>query len=325
MNIPCMPSLDAIEATYKVLSAYVVRTPIVKAFTSGLDFELSLKLEFLQASGTFKVRGAMANVFCGNSGVDDLRRRGLVAVSAGNHAIAVAYTGHQLGVSATVVMPEYADVYRIKKCRSLNAQVEIVKDASAGFAMVESLVSERGMCSIPPFSGEWVTAGAAGVGLEIFEDVPKADVVVVAIGGGGLASGIASVAHHMAPDCEIIGVEPLGSDVMRQSIAAGYPLSITCSKTIADTLSPPMTLQYSFDICSELLSDIVVVDDHELRRGMLELHAQYSIAVEPACAAAYAAITGVLKDRLRGKRVVAVLCGSNQSFSTFSAICNGSF
>jgi threonine dehydratase len=322
-SIECIPELRSIRSVYDRIGPYIAKTPTYQAIRSDLPFSLALKLEFLQNSGTFKLRGALANVLCGQRSLNDLRATGIVAVSAGNHAIATAYVGKVLSIPTTVIMPKQAATHRVSKCIQLGAQVEIVKTAEQGFALVENLRASQGMLAIPPFSGELVTLGTAGVGLEIFQELPNPDVVLVAVGGGGLASGIATAAHRLAPDCEVIGIEPEGADVMRQSIAAGKPLNITCAPTIADTLAPPLTMQYSFDICSRLLSRIEIVSDSQILGAMRDLYDRHSFAVEPACAATYAAATGPLKDYLTGKSVIAILCGSNQSVQSFSSAYMG--
>src|SRR6202050_1456630 len=183
----------------------------------GAQSELFLKLELFQRTGTFKFRAATLNALALS---DDERRRGVTAVSAGNHAIAVACTAQHLDMSAKVVMLQSANPLRIAAAKAYGAQIIMAPDGRSGFAMVDSIREREGRTFIHPFDGRNVVLGTSGVGLELLDQAPGLDAVVVAIGGGGLMSGIAAAVKQIKPDCLVLGVEPEGADLMSRSFRA---------------------------------------------------------------------------------------------------------
>jgi threonine dehydratase len=272
------------------------------------------KLEFLQATGTFKARGALATV----SDLDpEQLSHGVTAVSAGNHAIATAFAARQFGTTAKVVMPKHASASRVGACQALGAEIVLADDVHHAFAIAEQIRDSEQRYLVHPFEGPVVATGTGTLGLEICEQVNQFDAVVVPIGGGGLCSGIAAAVKQVRPECEVFGVEPNGADSMHRSFAAGVPVRIDRVSTIADSLGAPYALAYSFGICHHFVDEVVLVDDNALRAAMRLLFDELKIAVEPACAASTAALTGPLADRLRGRRVVLVLCGSNTDWMTY--------
>lgn len=274
-----------------------------------------LKEELFQRTGTFKPRGALAVML-------DLDRaalaRGVTAVSAGNHAIAVAYAAQVLGSTAKVVMPKTASPYRVGKCRELGAEVELVEDVHRAFDRVKQIESEEGRTFVHPFEGPRTALGTATLGLELVEQVPDVEAVIVPIGGGGLCAGVAAAVKLARPECRVYGVEPEGADSMRRSFAAGSPVAIDAVRTIADSLGAPHAAPYSFALCRRYVDDVVLVDDDALRRAMRLLFSSAKLAVEPAGAAATAALCGPLRERVAGRRVAVVVCGANIDAPTFS-------
>jgi threonine dehydratase len=274
-----------------------------------------LKEELFQRTGTFKPRGALAVML-------DLDRaalgRGVTAVSAGNHAIAVAYAAQVLGSTAKVVMPKTASPYRVGKCRELGAEVVLVEDVHRAFDRVKQIESEEGRTFVHPFEGPRTALGTATLGLELVEQVPDVEAVIVPIGGGGLCAGVAAAVKLARPECRVYGVEPEGADSMRRSFAAGAPMAIDAVRTIADSLGAPHAAPYSFSLCRRYLDDLVLVDDDALRRAMRLLFSSAKLAVEPAGAAATAALCGPLRERVAGRRVALVVCGANIDAPTFS-------
>ena len=315
------PDLSAIRETRRRIDPYVLETPIWgwrnRYITDvvGPDTQILLKLELLQHTGTFKPRGALANMM-------GLKRealaRGVTAVSAGNHAIAVGYAAGILGTTAKVVMPNYADPARIETCRSYGAQVVLVDDVHQAFDEVHRIEAEEGRTFVHPFENERTVLGTATVGLELCQQEADLEAVIVPIGGGGLCAGIAAAVRQLQPSCQVFGVEPRGADSMTRSFASGKPERIEAVTTIADSLGSPLAMPYTFGLCRRYLDDLVLIDDDDMRRAMLRLYQGTKLAVEPAGAASTAALVGPLRERLRGKRVALIVCGSNVTPETFA-------
>jgi threonine dehydratase len=312
------PKIDEIRALRDELSQQTVRTPLIRCAAIEAELggatEIFAKLEFLQRTGTFKARGALATLY---SLTPEQLRSGVTAVSAGNHAIATAFAANAVDTSAKVVMISTANSSRIAACRSYGAEVVLVDDVHKAFDVAERIQQEEGRFLVHPFEGLPVAMGTGTVGLEICEQCPDFDVLVVPVGGGGLIGGIANAVKQLQPDCEIIGVEPVGADSMHRSFASGQPEKLDKVGTIADSLGAPFAAPYSFSLCQQFVDRLVLVDDDQLRRAMGFLFRAMKIAVEPACAASTAAALAPLRDDLQGKRVVLVFCGSNIDWETF--------
>ena len=315
------PTLEQIREAQKKLDGYILKTPVVPWVgkvierTLSADTELIAKLELMQFAGSFKVRGALLVMMHLS---EEEKKRGVVAVSAGNHAIAVGYAAEKLGIDAKVVMPEFVSKVRIEKCKSRGAQVVLVKSLKAAFEKVEELRKEEGRIFVHPFEGENTFLGTATLGLEFVEQSEQPfDAVVVGVGGGGLAAGVASAVKQRLPDCKVYGVEPEGADSIYRSIAAGSPQTLEKVETIADSLGAPYALPKSFSLCSQYLDEVVRVSDQDMCESMAYLFYDLKLAVEPAAAAACAGIFGPLREKLLGKRVGVVLCGSSIDAETF--------
>ncbi len=315
-------TLAAIRATRERLGDLVDTTPVRLWRDPALERAVGpasrvfLKEELFQRAGSFKPRGALAVML-------DLTpaalRRGVTAVSAGNHAMAVGYAARVLGTTAKVVMPKNANPFRVRACRDLGAEVELVEDVHRAFDRVRQIEAEEGCTFVHPFEGPLTALGTATLGLELIEQVPELEAVIVPIGGGGLCAGVASAVKLARPSCQVFGVEPEGADTMHRSFAAGSPQAIEKVRTIADSLGAPHAAPYSFALCRRHVDELVLVDDGALRRAMLLLFASAKLAVEPAGAAATAALCGPLCERLRGKRVGVIVCGANIDPATFAA------
>jgi threonine dehydratase len=315
------PTLAEIRQTRERLHDLVVETPVWRWAGDEVDAvmgpgtEVLLKLELFQRTGTFKPRGALTNML---DLEPDALERGVTAVSAGNHAIAVAYAARILGTTAKVVMLSSANPARVDRCRSLGAEVELVPDGARGFERIREIEAEEGRAFVHPFEGPLTARGTATLGLELSDQVPDLDAVIVPIGGGGLCAGVAAAVKQAQPGCELFGVEPEGADTMHRSFATGQPESIDAVRTIADSLGAPHAAPYSFGLCRRFLDDLVMVDDDALCRGMARMFAGAKLAVEPAGAAAAAALFGPLRERLAGKRVALIVCGTNIDIDTFA-------
>lgn len=313
------PEIDAVRALSEQLKETVLRTPIVRCAAVeeaiGGDTSVLGKLEFLQRTGTFKARGALATL---HSLSADQLAPGVTAVSAGNHAIATAFAAATLSTSAKVVMIRAANPARIAACRDYGAEVVLADDVHEAFAIAEQIQQSEGRFFVHPFEGPNVALGTGTLGLEICEQCDDFDTIIVPVGGGGLIGGIANVVKRLRPECEVIGVEPRGADTMYRSLQSGKPESIDKVRSIADSLGSPYALPYSFGLAQLHVDRMVLVDDRELRRMMGFLFRRMKIAVEPACAASTAALLGPLREELRGRRVMLVMCGSNIDWDTFA-------
>jgi threonine dehydratase len=313
------PSISAIHALRDELGDRIVRTPMLRwralEDIAGTATRVLGKLEFLQHTGTFKARGALA-VLTGLSASQ--RAAGVTAVSAGNHAVATAFAAHAVGATAKIVMISTANPARVEACRAYGAELVFTDDIHQAFAIAEHIQEAEGRFFVHPFEGPDIATGTGMVGVEICEQCPNFDAVVVPVGGGGLLAGIANAVRRMRPEVEIIGVEPYGADSMHRSFAAGAPRGIDKVTTIADSLGAPFAMPYSYALCKKNVDRLVRVDDLELRKAMGILFQSAKIAVEPACAASTAALLGPLRQTMEEKTVVLIFCGSNIDWATFS-------
>ncbi len=324
MSVP--PSPERIKEALTRLSGWIERTP-VRRWTPGPgrdefppDAELFLKLELFQRTGTFKARGALTNVLSADS---EALAPGVTAVSAGNHAIAVAFAARAVGTTAKVVMLASANAARIERCRAYGAEIEFAPDGASGFQRVREIEKEEGRLFIHPFEGERTILGTATLGLELTEQLPLLEAVVVPVGGGGLIAGVAAAIKQASPECAVYGVEPEGADSMRRSLLAGEPVAISSVETIADSLGAPHAAPYGFGLVDRFVDDVVLVDDDALRAAMRVLFDDAKIVTEPASAAPLAAACGPLRERLAGKRVVLLVSGSNIDRATFDSCLSG--
>lgn len=315
--------LAAIRAAREELATRVRRTPVWQwrgrelNGCLGAASEVFLKLELFQYGGTFKPRGALLNMLALDP---EALAQGVTAVSAGNHAIAVGFAAQVLGSSAKVVMPRSANPFRVEVCRSYGAEVVLVEDVHQAFAEVARIEKEEGRFFVHPFEGERTALGTAGVGLELCQQVAALDAVIVPIGGGGLAAGVAAAVKQSWPGCKIFGVEPEGADSMHRSFAAGSPQAIDKVRTIADSLGAPHAAPFSFALCRRYVDELVLVSDAELQGAMGLLFREMKLAVEPAGAAATAALVGPLRERLRHRRVGLIVCGTNIDLASFAQL-----
>jgi len=316
-----LPTLEAVRATRERLGDRVLTTPVrpwqddALARILGTSTRVVLKEELFQRTGSFKPRGALSVML---DLTPDVLKRGVTAFSAGNHAMAVAYAARALGTTAKVVMPKTANPFRVQGCRDLGAEVELVDDVHRAFARVKEIEQSEGRTFVHPFEGPKTALGTATLGLEICEQVPDLDAVIVPIGGGGLCAGVAAAVKMARPAARVYGVEPTGADSMHRSFAAGSPQAIDRVNTIADSLGAPHAAPYSFELCRRYVDELVLVDDDALRSAMLLLFRSAKLAVEPAGAAATAALCGPLREKLRGRTVVLIVCGANIDPATFS-------
>ncbi|MCY4395602.1 MAG: threonine/serine dehydratase [Rhodospirillaceae bacterium] len=307
-------TLDRIERTRSAIAPWAIETPVLewsgvaKDALVGADTRVVLKLELLQRTGSFKPRGALSSILALDA---DERAAGVTAVSAGNHAIAVAYAAGALGTDAKVVMHKAANPFRVAQCRELGAEVVLADDIHAAFDEMARIRDEEGRAVIHPFEGPDTISGTATLGLEFARQAPELDAVIVPVGGGGLIAGVATGFRLAGSKARVYGVEPDGACGMRDSLARGAPLDSVAVSTIADSLGAPLHMPYSFDIVRQSVDEVATVSDDALQDAMLTSFSRLKLAVEPAGAAALAALAGPLRERLRGKAVGLIVCGAN--------------
>lgn len=308
------PTRADVETTASLIAPYIERTPVIRwrgpviEALLGPEAEVLVKCELFQRSGTFKVRGALTNML-GLS--EEQKARGVTAVSAGNHAIAVACAAQMLGIDAKVVMQATANAARIAAARAYGADVVIGGDGPSSFARAEQIARDEGRSFIHPFEGRGVALGTGTLGLEFAREAEGLDALILPVGGGGLAGGVSTMMRAVQSDCRIFGIEPEGADSMTRSFAAGHPVTLERVATIADSLGPPMSLPYSYGLCRAGIDEMLTITDDAIAKAVALLFHGLKLAVEPAAAIATAALAGPLRERLAGKRVGLILCGTN--------------
>ena len=311
--------LGDIEAAAARIRGTVVRTPLIPDLdlSEKVGGEVRLKCESLQKAGAFKARGACN--FLAQLSPDELQR-GVITYSSGNHAQAVAFAAGLAGTRAVVVMPTTAPKVKSDGARRLGARVEFAGTTSEHRrARAEEIAAAEGQVMVPPFDHPWIIAGAGTVALEVTEDWPEVDTLLVPIGGGGQMAGCAAALRRLKPQSTIIGVEPAGAPTMRRALDAGAPATLECIDTIADGLAPTRAGDLTFAHAAALLDDVVLVKDNEIRRAAAHLITRRKLVVEYSGAAAVAAL---LSGRVpaAGRKVCAVLSGGNLDTSLLGEI-----
>jgi threonine dehydratase len=304
-------SLDLICRAQHRLRGLVQRTPLIHSATlsAHLGAPTYLKLECLQKTGSFKPRGAFNRML---ELSDEERKRGVVAVSGGNHAQGVAYAAQQLGIAATICMPATTPRNYLDATRGYGAEIVLCPDIKAAFARTAHL-QEQGLALVHPFDDVFVAAGQGTVGLEILEDLPGASRVYVSIGGGGFIGGIATAIRTIKPETKIIGVETHGADAMAQSLAAGKLVELPAITSIARTLGAPKVSDFTFQLVRDLVEEVVVVDDMAAARALFFLLERTKQLTEPAASCCLAAAEEQRAKFTPKDQVVLVLCGGNLS------------
>ena len=305
-----MPTIPQIRSARDRISHQLHVTPLTTAALLGQEagVTLFLKCENLQKTGSFKARGALNKVL----GLEpEARRRGVVTVSAGNHAQALAWAARAAGVACTVVMPRTAS--QAKAAASAGYGAEVIRHGTTfeAFDHAQELAAERRLVFVHPFDDEEIIAGAGTTGLEILEQLPDVDAVVVPIGGGGLIAGIAAAVKRLAPSTRLFGVEPRGAAAMRASLDAGRPVRLETVDTIADGLAAPMAGALPYEIVRRCVDDVVLVGEEEIAAGVRALLSRTKLLAEPAGAAAVSAVLARALPLHPGARVVAVVSGGN--------------
>ncbi|MCW5774286.1 MAG: pyridoxal-phosphate dependent enzyme [Rhodospirillaceae bacterium] len=302
----------AIAAARARIAGLVRRTPMIAVppvqSHAGLARNLVLKLECLQVTGSFKPRGAINKL---KALPADAVGRGVITASGGNHGLAVAYAGWVAGVKATIYLPETAAPDKIVKLKQWGAAVEITGSRwdEANAAALAHAERER-LAYIHPFADPAVVAGQGTLGDEILDDMPQADTVIVAIGGGGLVAGVGAALKARKPDIRVIGVEPYGAPTLHDSVAAGEIVTVPKITTRAGTLAAGRTDPINFDLVRRHVERIVLVSDDEMRDAARWLWFELGIGAELSGAAAMAALIAGRYVPAEGERVCAIVCGA---------------
>lgn len=310
-----MIPLARIRAAAERLAGKVHRTPVLSATALGdrAGVRLHLKCENFQKTGSFKPRGALNKVL---SLPPEERARGLVTVSAGNHAQALAWAARIAGAACTVVMPSGAPQSKIDATRGYGAEIVLHDDRATLFDRLAEVRDSRGLAFVPPFDDPDVIAGAATVGLEILEDLPDVDVVVVPVGGGGVLAGIASAVKQVRPAVRVVGVELAEGPGLAPALAAGKPVTVTRPwGTLADGMTPPFVGALPLEIAKEAVDDVVGVSEASIIDAMKLLMTRAKLYVEGAGAAATAALLAGVVHLPAEARVAALVSGGNVDLS----------
>jgi len=315
-------SLDDVLAARDTIAGRLHRTPMFTsaALSAVAGAEVHLKAELFQRTGSFKPRGVLTKLAALS---DEEKRRGVISISAGNHAQALAYAAASEGIDALVVMWATASPFKVEAARGYGATVDTeAPDIPAAFERLEALQGETGRTLVHPYDDPLVIAGQGTVGLEILEDVPQADVILVQVGGGGLVSGIATAVKGLRPAARVVAVEPELSPAMHESLRAGRPVTVSPT-SIADGLAGPYAGPNCVEICTALGVESVLVSEDDLREGFRFLYARAKLACEVAGAATTGALLAGKVPLEGGERVVAVVSGGNVGVETASAILAG--
>lgn len=307
-----MLTIEDVKAAQARLKGYVRRTPLIEAAPLkeqvGQYQKFYLKLENMQISGSFKARGAMNKVL---SLPQTELTRGIVTASGGNHGLGVAYAGWVAHVPATIYLAYNTPPIKVQKLQSWGAKVvmegEVWDDANRAALLA---AEQDGLTYIHPFADEQVMAGQGTIGLEIVADAPDIDVLLVAIGGGGLISGVSFTAKTLKPDLQIIGVEPTGAPTLYESLKAGRVVELPAINTQANTLAPRRSDELNFEIIRQNVSEIVLVSDEEMREAAHWLWTEFGVAAELSGAAAFAALHSGKIQTQPSQKIGVLVCGA---------------
>lgn len=316
-----MVTLEQIRIARERLKAVAIRTPIIR-FPQPIDGRtLHLKPENLQPIGSFKLRGAYNKIA---SLTEDERRRGVIAYSSGNHAQGVAYAARAMNVKATIVMPRNAPSVKLESTKSLGAEVVLVGPSSnERKAKAEEIAHERGLAIVPPYNDEAIIAGAATVGLEILEDFPQVELVLVPVGGGGLSSGVSTAIKLSNPKVKVVGVEPALANDAQQSLQAGHIVSLPTeqvTQTLADGLRTQSIGEINFQHLRRHIDAIVTVTESEIKEAMRRLAKQARLVAEPSGAVTTAAFMFHANELPQGQNTVAIISGGSVEPELFASV-----
>ena len=314
-----MLSLDDLYRARYVLSSIIRRTDLVEAPKLNPDSEIFIKPENLQITGSFKIRGAYYRI---SQLTDDEKQRGVVACSAGNHAQGVALGATSHGIKSLICLPEGAPISKIEATRKLGAEICLVPGVyDDAYQRALQLKEEYGYTFIHPFNDERVIAGQGTIGLELLDQLPYMDAVIVPIGGGGLISGVAFALKQLNPDIKVYGVQVAGAPGMLESLRVHHPETLSQVSTVADGIAVKTPGDITYDFCSKYVDDICLVTEDEICAAILRLLEQYKIVAEGAGAVSVAAAM-FNKVPIKGKKTVCLVSGGNIDVTILNRVIN---
>jgi threonine dehydratase len=305
--------ISDIRAAQERIRGHVRTTPLERSETLSrrLGTNVFVKYELFQKTGSFKARGAFNKLL---ATPEALRGKGTVAVSGGNHAQAVAYASRALGLDAVILMPQSTPQNYVDATRGYGAVVDLQPTIASAFEKVTEY-QDHGRVFLHPFDDEQIMAGQGTVGLEILEDVPDVTDVIVSIGGGGLAGGVAAAVKSLKPQSRVWGVETVGADAMAQAIAAGHPVVLPAITSIAKTLGAPHVSDTTLELAQRYLESVTVIPDREAVVEMAYIAERLKVLTEPAASCTLAAAETLKTKFSPDSNVVLILCGGNVSLS----------
>jgi len=312
-------SLDDVYAARERIGDRLHRTPLLGSATLSeqIGADVRFKAELFQRTGSFKPRGVLNKLATLD---EEEKRRGVISISAGNHAQALAYASAVEGIDALVVMWQTASPMKIAAARGYGATIDTeAADIPGAFERLDELIEATGRTLVHPYDDPYVMAGQGTVGLEILEDVPEADLVLVQVGGGGLVSGIATAVKGMRPATRVIAVEPERSPALHESLKAGEPVTVE-AKSIADGLNGPYAGANCVRVCTELGVESVLVSEESLEDAFRFMYGRMKLACEVAGAATAAALLSGVVEAESGQTIAAVVSGGNVAPKTAAAI-----
>jgi len=304
------PVLDKFHQALDRIKPYINKTPIISSTSLNKMFGLDIyfKLELMQKTGSFKARGAINKVLQLS---DNERRKGVVAISAGNHAQATSWACSQFDIKSKIVMPHTASKSKIEATRSYGGEVILTKENMMD--KCKSIIDEEGLTSVHPFDDIDIILGQGTTSLEVIDKIKDLDYAFISIGGGGLISGMASVLKQLNPRIKVIGIEPINSNVMTKSIRQNKPelFDTLNNKTIADTLAAPFAGKFTFEYVKEYVDDIINVSEEEMIESLRMIIERLKIVPEPAASACFVPI---LHNKIKvcpNSKCLVVVCGGN--------------
>ncbi len=315
-----MITLDDVQAARDRIRQYLRDTPCWRSprLSQECDADVWCKFDNLQVSGAFKERGAANKILCLS---DEEKARGVIAASAGNHAQGVAYHAGRLGLQATIVMPTTTPGIKVENTRSYGAEVVLAgENYDEAYKEARHLQQEKGLTFIHPFDDDEVMAGQGTLGLEMLEAVPDLDAVIVPVGGGGLIAGISTAIKALRPQAKVFGVQSALQPSMRASLQAGQRVTLESKRTIADGIRVTCPGAKTFEVVRERVDDVRTVSEEELASAILYLLEREKVVTEGAGAAGVAAVRAGRFPELRGKKVVALVCGGNIDLHQLSMV-----
>ena len=312
-----MLKLEQFKEARERLNGVIKATNLIYSpiFSEECGNEVYIKPENLQITGAFKIRGAYNRIALLD---EESKKRGLIASSAGNHAQGVAYAAQKLGVKATIVMPKATPLIKVEATRKYGAEVVLAGEVyDEAYKEAKRLQEENGYEFIHPFNDDDVIVGQGTISLEILEELPDADILMVAIGGGGLAAGIAHCAKLLNPNIKIIGVEPEGAQCMKAAFENGSPVELCKVSTIADGAAVKLAGERTYELLKDVIDEIVTVSDYELMDAFLVLLEKHKLIAENA---GILSLAGLKKIKEKNKKVVSVISGGNIDVLTISSM-----